>query len=155
MHQLWQAVILKALKLGGCILHFWKPSIFINLVPTGQGHSCVLNAEKSILQICGWFHNSLFTRGLYPFFNDCKKRSIFCRLASWNWASIILFILGSLGNIQNKCPVLHLFLVKTIHRFSQITLGQIDFKPSTKYDGFHFQIYITVFTGDDYGKGYI
>ena len=43
MYQLWQAVILKPLKLGECILHFWKPPIFINLVPTDQGHGCILN----------------------------------------------------------------------------------------------------------------
>lgn len=32
------------------------------------------------------------------------------------------------------------------------TLRQIDFKPSTKYDGFHFQICITVFKGDYFGN---
>ena len=29
LQQLWQAVILKHLKLEECILHFWKPPIFI------------------------------------------------------------------------------------------------------------------------------
>ena len=43
MHQLWQAVILKPLMLGECILHFWKPSILDKLVPTDQGDSCILN----------------------------------------------------------------------------------------------------------------
>ena len=51
LHQLWQAVILKPLKLEECILHFWKSPIFINLVPTSQGHCCVLNTKKSILKI--------------------------------------------------------------------------------------------------------
>jgi len=37
-----QAVILKPLMLGGCILQFWKPPILINLVPTHQGHICIL-----------------------------------------------------------------------------------------------------------------
>ena len=31
MHQLWQAVILKPLKLEECTLHFWKSPIFIDL----------------------------------------------------------------------------------------------------------------------------
>ena len=43
LHQLWQAVILKPIKLEECILHFWKSPIFINVVPTNQGHSCILN----------------------------------------------------------------------------------------------------------------
>ena len=50
MHQLWQAIILKPFKLEECILHFWKPPIFIDLVPTDQGHSCILNtvAQESL-----------------------------------------------------------------------------------------------------------
>ena len=40
--------------LGECILHFWKPPIFINLAQTGQGHSCILNTYKSILKIAGF-----------------------------------------------------------------------------------------------------
>ena len=43
LHQLLQAVILKLLKLEECILHFWKSPIVINVVPTSQGHSCILN----------------------------------------------------------------------------------------------------------------
>ena len=67
MHQLWQAVILKPLKLGECILHFWKPPIFINLVPTDQGHSCILNTKKSILKIAGFITVSLL--GVYILFS--------------------------------------------------------------------------------------
>ena len=50
VHQLWQAVILKPLKLGECILHFWKSPIFINLVLIGQGHSSVLNTVSALLK---------------------------------------------------------------------------------------------------------
>jgi len=39
LHQLWQAVILKPFKLEECILHFWKPPIFINLVLAVQDHT--------------------------------------------------------------------------------------------------------------------
>ena len=49
LHQLWQALILKPLKLEECTLHFWKPLIFINLVLAGQDHNCVLNTWKSFL----------------------------------------------------------------------------------------------------------
>ena len=47
LHQLWQAVILKPFKLEECILHFWKPPIFINLVVAAQGYSYILNTLKS------------------------------------------------------------------------------------------------------------
>ena len=47
-------VILKPLKLEECILHFWKYPIFINVVPTSQGHSCILNTYKSILKKAGF-----------------------------------------------------------------------------------------------------
>ena len=50
-HQLWQAVVLKPFKLEECILHFWKPPIFINLVLADQGYSCVLNTWKSVLKM--------------------------------------------------------------------------------------------------------
>ena len=43
LYQLTQAVILKPLRLEECISYFWKSPIFINVVPTSQGHSCVLN----------------------------------------------------------------------------------------------------------------
>ena len=45
---------LKPLKLEEYILHFWKSPIFIIVVPTSQGHSCVFNTQKSILQIAGF-----------------------------------------------------------------------------------------------------
>ena len=67
MHQLWQAVILKPLKLGECILHFWKPPIFINLVPTDQGHSCILSTKKFILKISCFITVSLL--GVYILFS--------------------------------------------------------------------------------------
>ena len=67
LHQLWQAVILKPLKLEECILHFWKSPIFINVVPTSQGHSCVLNTKKSILKIAGFITVSLL--GVYILFS--------------------------------------------------------------------------------------
>ena len=67
LHQLWQAVILQPLKLEECILHFWKSPTFINVVPTSQGHSCVLNNEKSILKIDGFITVSLL--GVYIFFS--------------------------------------------------------------------------------------
>ena len=54
MHQLWQAVILKPLKLGECILHFWKPPIFINLVLAGQEHNYILNTQKAFLKIASF-----------------------------------------------------------------------------------------------------
>ena len=81
LHQLWQAVILKPLKLEGCILHFWKSPIFIIVIPTGQGHSCILNTYLKIHPKDGWFHSSLFTKGLYPFFNDC---SLLCHHMIWH-----------------------------------------------------------------------
>ena len=54
LHQLWQAVILKPLKLEECILHFWKPPIFINLVLAGQDHTYVLNTQKAFLKIASF-----------------------------------------------------------------------------------------------------
>ena len=51
LHQLWQAVILKPLRVEECTLRFWKSLIFINLVAAGQDHSCVLNDWKSFLNI--------------------------------------------------------------------------------------------------------
>ena len=51
LHQLWQAVILKLFKLEECTLLFWKPPIFINLVPEGQGYSCMFNTWKSVLKM--------------------------------------------------------------------------------------------------------
>ena len=47
MHQLWQTVILKPLKLGECIFHFWKLPIFIFLVLGFQGQSYIRNAWKA------------------------------------------------------------------------------------------------------------
>ena len=41
----------KPFKLQECILHFWKPLIFIIFVLAGQDHSCVLNTWKSFLNI--------------------------------------------------------------------------------------------------------
>ena len=67
LHQLLQAVILKPLKLEECILHFRKSPIFINVVPTSQGHSCVLNTKKSILKIAGFITVSLL--GVYILFS--------------------------------------------------------------------------------------
>ena len=67
LHQLWQAVILKPLKLEECILHFWKSPIFINVVPTSEGHSFVLNTEKSILKIAGFITVSIL--GVYILFS--------------------------------------------------------------------------------------
>ena len=57
IHQLWQAVILKPFKLQECILHFWKPLIFINLVSAGQDHSYVLNT-RFWLQKRSTFHRA-------------------------------------------------------------------------------------------------
>ena len=51
LHQLWQAVILNPFKLEECILHCWKPPIFIDLVPAGQAYSWVLNTWKSVLNM--------------------------------------------------------------------------------------------------------
>ena len=51
MHQLWQAVILKPFKLEECILYFWKPPIFNNLVLAGQDHTYVLNTQKAFPKI--------------------------------------------------------------------------------------------------------
>merc|ERR1711923_263346 len=56
-HQLLQAVILKPFKLQECILHFWKPLIFINLVSAGQDHSYVLNT-RFWLQKRSTFHRA-------------------------------------------------------------------------------------------------
>ena len=68
LHQLWQAVILKPLKLEECILHFWKSPIFINVVPTSQGHSFILN---NFHPKDSWFHTSLFSSGVYHFLGEC------------------------------------------------------------------------------------
>ena len=54
LHQLWQAVILKPFKLEECILHFWKPPIFINLVLAGQDHTYILNTQKAFLKIASF-----------------------------------------------------------------------------------------------------
>ena len=54
MHQLWQAFILEPLKVEECILHFWKPPIFINLVLAGQDHTYILNTQKAFLKIASF-----------------------------------------------------------------------------------------------------
>ena len=54
LHQLWQAVILKPLKLEECILHFWKSPIFIHLVLACQDRNCVLNTQKAFLKIASF-----------------------------------------------------------------------------------------------------
>ena len=54
LHQLWQAVILKPIKLKECTLHFWKPPIFINLDVTDHSHSCILNTRKSFVNDPGF-----------------------------------------------------------------------------------------------------
>ena len=74
LHQLWHAVILKPFKLKECILHFWKPLNFINMVPADQDHSCILNTWKSFLKMAGfgvfmiwfWLTNHSFPFRLYP-----------------------------------------------------------------------------------------
>ena len=67
IHQLWQAVILKPFKLQECILHFWKPLIFINLVSAGQDHSYVLNT-RFWLQKRSTFHRACVI-GVYILFS--------------------------------------------------------------------------------------
>ena len=42
---------MKPFKLEECILHFWKPPIFINLVVAAQGYSYILNTLKSFLKM--------------------------------------------------------------------------------------------------------
>ena len=49
--KLWKAVVLKPFKLEECIVHFWKPPIFINLVTAGQDHTYILNTQKAFLKI--------------------------------------------------------------------------------------------------------
>ena len=43
---------MKPLMLGECILHFWKPPIFINLVLAGEDHTYVLNTQGFIEDRC-------------------------------------------------------------------------------------------------------
>ena len=70
LYQLWQALTLKPFKLEECILYFWKPPNFNNLVPADQDHSCVFNTWKSFLKIAGfgvfmiWF---CLTNHSFPF----------------------------------------------------------------------------------------
>ena len=66
MHQLWQAVVLKPLKLGECILYFWKPPIFINLVPAGQGHSSLWDK----MPIPPTFYGAAPSRCIKPYSNE-------------------------------------------------------------------------------------
>ena len=60
-------VILKPFKLQECILHFWKPLIFINLVSAGQDHSYVLNT-RFWLQKRSTFHRACVI-GVYILFS--------------------------------------------------------------------------------------
>ena len=93
LHQLWQAVILKPLKLEECILHFWKSPIFISLVPTSQGHSCVLNTWKSILKIADFILVYLVA-GYIIFWESVAKTTLYI--------SHFFLFLGSLAGMTGQ-----------------------------------------------------
>merc|ERR1711923_558810 len=78
IHQLRQAVILKLFKLQECILHFWKPLIFINLVSAGQDHSYILK-NRFWLQKRSTFHRACVI-GVYILFSMTVYQHLDCVL---------------------------------------------------------------------------
>ena len=97
LHQLWQAVILKPFKLEECILHFWKSPIFINMVPTSQGHSYILNTKKSILQIAGFILVSVVAGCIIFWESVYMVQALVRKLQSyWLWLWLLdILILGT------------------------------------------------------------
>ena len=100
LHQLWQAVILKPLKLEECILHFWKSPIFINVVPTSQGHSCFLNTEKSILKIAGFITVSLL--GVYILFSMTVGKQQGKNWDRWAFWKLTILLLMTVAYLSTK-----------------------------------------------------
>ena len=58
--ELWQAVILKPLKLKIYILYFWKLLILIHIMVAGQSYNCILNAWKATPKLGGLVYKTGF-----------------------------------------------------------------------------------------------
>ena len=109
IHQLWQAVILKPFKLQECILHFWKPLIFINLVSAGQDHSYVLNT-RFWLQKRSTFHRACVI-GVYILFSMTVLW--YCTHIFWkfHWGWAIMAVDTALQTIRGQVQKLHTLIV--------------------------------------------
>ena len=95
LHQLWQAIILKPLKLEECILHIWKSPIFINVFPTRE----LLFQYLKIHPKDSWFHTSRCSSGVYLFLGECTCLEIhFCSydLPLFLWRKVFQIILGQI-----------------------------------------------------------